>query len=65
MSILVFSIQIASMTKSPFPLWDIILLGPYLAFLNVYVGRFLPEQYVLIILAVRKEDTVIDTCSLL
>ena len=36
------------MTKSPFPLVDVIMLGPLLAYLNLYLGRPLPEYYVAI-----------------
>ena len=42
------------MTKSPFPLLDPIMLGPLLAYLNIYLGTLLPELYVMIAVAVRR-----------
>lgn len=41
------------MTKSPFPLLDPIMLGPLLAYLNLYFGTPLPELYVVTAIAVR------------
>ena len=41
------------MTKSPFPLLDPIMLGPLLAYLNLYFGTPLPELYVVTAVAVR------------
>ena len=46
--------QIATMTKSPFPLIDqiMIMIGPLLACLNIYAGTLIPELYVITIVAV-------------
>jgi hypothetical protein len=44
--------QIAGMTKSPFPLLDSIMLGPLLACLNVILSVPIPEYYVLVAIAV-------------
>lgn len=41
------------MTKSPLALVDVSLLGPLLAFVNVYLGEIVPEIYVLAAVAVR------------
>ena len=42
------------MTKSPFPLLDPIMLGPLLAYLNVYFGAPLPELFIVTVVAVRE-----------
>ena len=52
------------MTKSPFPLLDPIMLGPLLAYLNVYFGAPLPELYVMIAVAVRKHGSYTQYYSL-
>ncbi|XP_064400073.1 cholinephosphotransferase 1-like [Halichondria panicea] len=44
----VMLMMLSGMTKSPFPLVDVIMLGPLLAYLNLYLGRPLPEYYVAI-----------------
>ena len=46
------NLQIAGMTKSPFPLFDYIMLGPLLALGNLYFGTMLPEYYLLVLIAV-------------
>ncbi len=51
------------MTKSPFPLVDVIMLGPLLAYLNLYLGVMLPEYYVLIGLMVSQTQTQEDYYS--
>lgn len=48
--------MLAGMTKSPFPLLDSIMLGPLIAFLNVYFGPFVPETYLLVAVAVSSVD---------
>ena len=42
------------MTKSPVPFLDYILLGPYIAFANVYFGGIVSEKSLLYAIAVRK-----------
>ena len=42
------------MTKSPFPLLDPIMLGPLLAYLNVYFGTPLPELLIVTVVVVRR-----------
>ncbi len=37
----------SSMTKSPFPLLDPIMMGPVIACLNLYLGALLPELYII------------------
>ena len=49
---LVSHIQIATMTKSPYPLLDWIMLGPLLAFANTKFGSPLSEVYVAVAIAV-------------
>lgn len=46
--------KLSGMTKSPFPLLDPIMLGPLLAYLNVYFGTPLSELFVMIAVAVRR-----------
>eukprot|EP00731_Ephydatia_muelleri_P005962 Em0003g210a len=43
--------MLAGMTKSPFPLLDTIMLGPFLAICNLYLGELVPEYYVMWLLA--------------
>ena len=40
------------MTKSPYPLLDFIMIGPLLAYANIYFGSPLPEFYLALFLAV-------------
>lgn len=40
------------MTKSPVPFIDFILLGPYIAFANIYFGGIVSEKYLLYAVAV-------------
>lgn len=47
-----FPLQVASMTKSPLPLFDVIMVGPFLAFANVFFGTLVPEVDVLATIAV-------------
>ena len=47
-----FHFQIAAMTKSPYPLLDSIMLGPLLAYANIYFGSPLPELYIALGIAV-------------
>ena len=47
--------QLAAMTKSPYPLLDHILLGPWVALLNAFAGAPLSETLVLAAVVVREE----------
>lgn len=58
----IIHLLVASMTKSPIPLFDIILLGPYLALANAYYGAFIPEKYVLIAVAVYNAVDILTMC---
>ena len=49
---LIFLFQISAMTKSPYPLLDFIMVGPLLAFANIYFGSPVPELYVALAVAV-------------
>ena len=55
--------QLSGMTKSPFPLVDLIMLGPLLACLNLYFGQPLPEYYVAIGLLVSVTVLCTDVIS--
>ena len=51
------------MCKSPYPLLDWIMVGPLLAFANIYFGSPLPEIYVAIALAVSVVIIIIPLSS--
>ena len=36
------------MTKAPYPLVDPIMIGPFIAYANIYIGELVPEYYLLI-----------------
>ena len=58
-SINFISLQVAGMTKSPYPLLDTSMLGPLLACLNVWLPLPFPEVYVLLLVAVSCTDIYI------
>ena len=58
-SINFISLQVAGMTKSPYPLLDTSMLGPLLACFNVWLPLPFPEVYVLLLVAVSCTDIYI------
>ena len=40
------------MTKSPYPLLDSIMIGPLMAYANIYFGSPVPELYLVLAIAV-------------
>lgn len=52
--------QLSGMTKTPYPLVDYIMLLPWLALLNVYIGTPLPETLVLGVVLVSGETAVVS-----
>ena len=51
------------MTKSPYPLLDSIMVGPLLAYANIYFSSPLPELYLVIFLAVSCAGVLVYTTS--
>ena len=54
--------MLAGMTKSPFPLVDPIMLGPFLAICNLYLGELVPEYYALWLLALFNSASIVYLC---